>query len=61
MTKKEVTKVFAESFPLTLKSGDKAAIREHWNNTVDLFQKEGKITARQANTWVNPFLKPKDR
>ncbi len=61
MTKNEVIADFKQNFPLTLKSNDKAAIREDWNNLVDLLQKSGKVTKKQANNWVNPFLSKKDR
>jgi len=40
---------------------DKSAIRLYWNNFVDGLQKDGKITKRQADNWVNPFLSKKDR
>ena len=36
---------------------DKPALREAWNNFTDMLCKDGRITPRQYDTWLNPFLK----
>lgn len=61
MTKNEAKNEFKGHFPKLLERGDKAEIRESWNNFVDGLQKAGDVTERQAETWMNPFLSKKDR
>lgn len=34
-------------------------LRCAWNEYVDMLYRDGQITERQADTWVNPFDKPK--
>jgi hypothetical protein len=36
---------------------DKPALREAWNNYTDRLCKEGRITQRQYDTWLNPFIR----
>ena len=40
---------------------DKTAIRCAWNDYVDMLEKEGRISAWQAETWVNPYDNTKRR
>ena len=69
MTKSEALKLFREydivpelklkkldafGWP-TNPSRDKAALREAWNNFTDSLCKNRQITARQYDTWSNPF------
>ena len=39
----------------TIRSNDKIAKREQWNNFIDHLNKDGEVTDEQANTWTNPF------
>jgi hypothetical protein len=34
---------------------DKSALREAWNNFTDSYCKDGRITAKQYDSWTNPF------
>ena len=52
MTKSEALKLFRE---YDIPSRDKAAIREAWNNFTDSLCKNRQITAKQYDTWSNPF------
>ena len=61
MTKHEAKCEFAVSAVEVLKSKDYPAIREGWNNYVDSLRKDGRITQKQAETWVNPFLSKNQR
>ena len=69
MTKSEALKLFREYDivpKLKLKkldafgrptnpSRDKVALREAWNNFTDFLCKDRQITAKQYDTWSNPF------
>lgn len=61
MTKREALKLFRESFPnhyfISKVSGrlDKVARSEAWNNFTDALCKDGEITAKQYDSWTNPF------
>jgi hypothetical protein len=35
--------------------GDKPAKREAWSDYIDMLQKGGLITEKQAHSWDNPF------
>ncbi len=35
--------------------GDTIAKREDWNNFVDMLNKDGYVTDKQAFNWTNPF------
>jgi len=39
----------------TIRSDDKIAKREQWNNFIDSLNKDGEVTDEQAATWINPF------
>jgi len=39
----------------TIRSDDKIAKREQWNNFIDSLNKDGEVTDEQAATWTNPF------
>ena len=69
MTKSEALKLFREydivpklklkklaafGWP-TNPSRDKVALREAWNNFTDALCKNRQITAKQYDTWSNPF------
>ncbi len=59
MTKKEAVEEFEEYvLPEVLRvygRRDRPAVREAWNNYTDMLQKDGRITARQYDTWVGPY------
>ena len=40
------------------KRNDRPALREAWNNFTDYLCKERRITPRQYDQWLNPFLRP---
>ena len=52
MTKSEALKLFRE---YDIPSRDKVALREAWNNFTDFLCKDRQITAKQYDTWSNPF------
>ena len=52
MTKREALAAFQETAD---RVPDKVAMRTAWNDFVDWLQKAGKVTTKQADTWVNPF------
>lgn len=54
-TKKDVLKYFNEYIKPTIPSDDKPALREAWNNYIDMLCKDGDITEKQYNNWSNPF------
>ena len=54
LRKKEAIQIFEQSrLPATLQ--DATALRCAWNDYVDGLQKDGHITARQAENWTNPY------
>lgn len=70
MTKKEALKLFREEFPYTqfcskvpvnitgdktVTMYDRIARRQAWNQFTDSLCKEGYITLKQYESWVNPF------
>jgi hypothetical protein len=58
MTKREAIYLFKESHKPNVErqfGNDKAAMRQAWNDYVDALQKNGDITAKQAETWDSPF------
>jgi hypothetical protein len=59
MTKAQAAEIFRnEIIPgLVLRYGrqDHVAIAEAWNNFTDMLHKDGEITAKQYDTWTNPF------
>lgn len=61
MTQKEAKQEFIESVgPLWIRecrASDKPALQEAWNNFTDRLCKDGRITQRQYDTWLNPFLR----
>ena len=48
---RDAFKEFPESFP----KGDVIAKREYFNNFTDSLCKDGEISLKQYETWVNPF------
>ncbi len=61
VTKQQAKAEFAKAELPHIPKRDIPAIRQAWNEFVDERQKAGEITLKQAETWVNPFLKKKDR
>lgn len=59
MTKAEAVREFKEEvLPYVVAQygkDDRPAIREAWNDWTDMLQKDGRISAKQYNTWVGPF------
>lgn len=59
MTKTEAIAEFkSEVLPYVLAKygpNDKPAKREAWNDWTDALCKEGRITAKQYDTWAGPF------
>lgn len=63
LTKKEVMAMFLEHvLPAIQRTEQEQTGRvdlpmrsEAWNNFVDSLQKDGQISRRQADTWVNPW------
>jgi len=53
LTKKEVLRMFRESFKIS--KTDSIANRESFHNFTDSLHKENKITLNQFNNWSNPF------
>lgn len=53
LTKKEVLKMFRESF--TISKTDSIANREAFHNFTDTLLKNGEITLNQFNNWSNPY------
>tara|TARA_R100000781_G_scaffold90541_1_gene55984 strand:+ start:342 stop:509 length:168 start_codon:yes stop_codon:yes gene_type:complete len=53
LTKKEVLKMFRESF--TISKTDSIANREAFHNFTDSLCKGGEITLKQYENWSNPF------
>lgn len=43
------------------RSPDLPALREVWNNFTDMLCKDGRITQRQYDTWLNPFIRESKR
>lgn len=60
MTRNDAVREFTEAIlPDVLKRygpHDKTAIRTAWNEFVDGLQKDGRITERQASTWLGPAI-----
>ena len=59
MTKVEADREFIRDIlPVVITrygAGDVPARREAWNDWTDMLCKEGRITKRQYDTWVNSF------
>jgi len=55
MTKKEALAEFREDVLPSVPKGDKVWLCEAWNNFTDFLCKDGRITQKQYDTWVNPF------
>jgi peptidoglycan hydrolase-like protein with peptidoglycan-binding domain len=59
LTKAEAVREFkAEVLPHVIaqySKNDRPAIREAWNDWTDMLQKDGRISAKQYDTWVGPF------
>lgn len=61
MTKREAIREFNETVLPTIKARerpgkpDMSARREAWNNWTDALCKEGRITAKQYDSWDGPF------
>ena len=53
LTKKEVLRMFRESF--TISRTDSIMNRENFNNYTDSLCKDGLITLKQYENWSNPF------
>ena len=57
-TKKDVLMMFPDIKEQTIETygkSDKIALSEAWNNFVDSLLKDGVVTRRQFDHWVNPF------
>lgn len=48
---------FRENHLPYMSDTDRVAKRTAWNDYVDALQKQGYISAKQAETWVNPYDK----
>ena len=61
MTKQEAKQEFIENVrrPILERwlQSDFPALCEAWNNFTDRLCKEGRITARQYDRWLNPFTR----
>ena len=55
LTKKQVDTDFLDRILPKILKGDKPAIRQAWNEYVDMLHKDGEITTKQADTWVCPI------
>lgn len=53
LTKKEVLKMFRESF--TISKTDSIGNREAFHNFTDSLCKDGEITLKQYENWSNPY------
>ena len=53
LTKKEVLRMFRESF--TISRTDSIMNRENFHNFTDSLCKDGEITLKQYENWSNPF------
>lgn len=56
MTKAHAMENFRD-YHLPYLENTRTARRCAWNDYVDQLQKQGDITAKQAETWVNPYDK----
>lgn len=54
MTKKQAETQFKSEFLPSLDKTDRPLIRFEWNCFVDMLQKSGQITAKQAANWCQP-------
>lgn len=58
MTKKQAAQefraIFSNDYWLSFQT-DKPGLREAWSNFTDSLCKDGRITARQYDTWTSPF------
>jgi hypothetical protein len=54
-TKAQALATFKAQIKPHIPKGDKPALCEAWNNYVDSLHRDGMITYRQVNNWVNPF------
>lgn len=59
-TKRAVLQEFLSEWAETCRwepqwTDDVVAKREAWNNHVDMLNKNGVVSDRQARTWTNPF------
>lgn len=55
MTKREAVQLFKSEGYYKRAQYDLSALREAWNNFTDSLQRAGQITAKQYDTWDNPF------
>lgn len=55
VTKAEALRMFREVGMSSAFRGDDIAKREAWNNYVDMLNKDGLVSDKQANTWSNPY------
>ena len=58
MTKQEAVRLFRYELEQLLNrygTKDKPKIRQAWNVYTDMLCKDGEITQRQYDTWINPF------
>lgn len=58
MTKIQAEEIFKADYLPNISKNDKPAKRQAWNNFTDYLCKDGQITSKQYETWVNPrFVK----
>ncbi len=57
MTKRQAKEAFAAAYGSTREEwrNDKPALRQAWNDYTDRLCKDGQITQRQYDMWLNPF------
>lgn len=55
MNKQTAIKEFKDFVLPHLPKKDKPALDQAWNDWTDALCKEGEITSKQYETWVNPF------
>ncbi len=57
MTKQQAKEEFSAAYGSTKEEwrNDKVALCEAWNNYTDRLCKDGQITLKQYETWLNPF------
>jgi hypothetical protein len=62
MNKKEFEQMFKTEIEPNIPPDDKAALREAWNNTVDMYVKDGTLP-KKAGDWAHPkrFYCPSER
>lgn len=54
MTKQEALRYFRKNVLPYIRSKDRTAIREAWNNLMDSMYHDGQISERSYQTWVGP-------